>query len=135
MTQVVAIRDGHFGGKYRKTGDIFRVDDPKLLSKRWMAEEGSQKYDDFIRAHKIDGKVQKDAITGERIASGGIAEQLAVALEENRLLKARIVELEAEMELMTHKPKAKVSSPTPADEPSDETTDDDKPVRRRRRKE
>ena len=124
--KVIATRDG-FYGKLRAAGDQFEVTDPAHVSKKWMAEVGSKKYEDFIEAHERRGGQVKeiDKITGERLISGGVAEQLAIALEENRELKAQIAELQATINVLEdERGKSKTPPPTPA--PAEKTEDADK---------
>lgn len=126
--QVVATRDG-FYGKLRKAGDQFEVTDPQHVSKKWMAEVGSKKYEDFLDAHeKRGGQVKEiDKITGERLISGGVAEQLAIALEENRTLKQEIAELQATVTVLeSSSPKKKAPPPTPAEPEVTEDAKEDK---------
>lgn len=117
--QVVAIRDG-FYGKLRKAGDEFEVTDPKHVSAKWMAEVGTKRYEDFMNAHEKRGGQSKeiDKITGERMVSGGVAEQLAIALEDNRRLTAEVAELKATIEVMrseTGKAQTKVETVNPSE--------------------
>lgn len=138
---VVAVLAGHYGGRYRKPGETFEVTDPKHISKRWMAPQGSDKAKAFEKALTKRGG-DRDGITGERISSGGIAEQLAVSIEENRVLKGRVAELEAEVAELRDRagPPDEVTSATPAggdDAPDADAVDNDgteeKEPRRRRR--
>lgn len=111
--KVIALQDGHYGGQYRKKGAKFTVQNPaKELSKRWMAPADSQKAKDFERAL---GKREDDLdrVNGERVKAGGLSEQLAIALEENRALKGRVAELEKQID-ETSSPEP-VPAPTPAD--------------------
>jgi len=134
MHRVVAIRDGYYGGIVRRIGDVFHVANESELSKRWMAKEGTEKFADFVSAHNATGPDDsRDRITGERIRSGGVAEQLAVALEENRRMSAQIVELEAELAIYKQDAKpSKVESRTPAEPEDKAEAEAAKPVRRRR---
>lgn len=111
--EVIATREGFFG-TYRSIGERFTVPEGKM-SKRWMVPADSPEADKIDRAK---GEVDRDSITGERVASGGLSEQLAVALEENRDLKARVSELEAQLgngAEVQNEP-APVQGPTPAEE-------------------
>jgi hypothetical protein len=94
--QVVATRDGYYGGRVRHAGDAFEVAAREQFSDRWMVEVGTAKHTDFVNAHS-EHRPDRDKITGERISSGGVAEQLAVALEENRRLEGVVAELKAEL--------------------------------------
>lgn len=134
---VVALRDGMYpNGTMRKRGDKFKVTDEKHISKRWMARKGTPQYDDFMRALAQDDSATRDAINGERVSSGGIAEQLSIALEENRSLKAQVAELKAELELAreANPAPAKVETVTPAEKEEAIENEASKPVRRRRTK-
>lgn len=107
--EVVATRDGHFGGQYRRPGDRFHIPEDKI-SKRWMLRADDPKAKDFAQGMG-NKKVDRDQITGERVAAGGLAEQLTVTLEENRVLKQRIEELEARVD--TNPKKAEPVDNTP----------------------
>lgn len=119
--EVVATRDGHYDGRIRKAGDAFRLATKQAFSDRWMVEKGTKKYADFVAAHERGGQKinTRDAINGERLTSGGIAEQLAIALEENRKLKAEIAALKSGENIDEgdeyQEPKP-VEAPTPASE-------------------
>ena len=112
---VIAIRDGHYGGQYRKAGAKFNVTNPRHVSDKWMAPQDSKKAKDFEKALAKRGE-DRDGITGERVAAGGVPEQLAIALEENRVLQGRVAELEAMVdELRKAAPREEVQSQTPAE--------------------
>jgi len=134
VTKVVALRDGYYGGKIRKAGDHFNVDLDRHISAKWMAEEGSAKYRDFMRGIDAD-KNKRDDITGERLSAGGLAEQLSVTLEDNRRKDAYIAELEAELSILRSGgpvSREKVETITPAEEEKAAEGETSKPVRRRR---
>jgi len=130
MIEVVALRDGHFGGQYRRPGDRFVVPEGKM-SKRWMISADDPKAEQFPQGMG-DKTIDRDQITGERVAAGGLAEQLSVALEENRVLKQRIAELEAQVNTDPVKavpvdntpdvPDAEVSAPAGGDGPPRQRT-------------
>ncbi len=136
MIEVIATRTGYYGGVVRHAdGKPFTVEKKEHVSKRWMAEVGSAKAEDFMRALNREQPEKMDKITGERITSGGVAEQLAVALEENRKLAARIAELEAEKALLQEAvPPKKVETVTPAESEKAAAEETTKPVQRRRRR-
>lgn len=119
--EVIAIQDGHYGGQYRKKGARFTVKNPdKELSKRWMAPADSQKAKDFQKAL---GKREDDLdkVTGERVKSGGLSEQLAVTMDENRALKGRVAELEKQVDELT----SDVTTPVPPVTPAEQTGNDE----------
>lgn len=140
MHEVVATRDG-FYDKYRRTGEVFTVRQASELSDRWMAEVGTSKHRDFMEARGRDNSPKRDQITGERVRSGGVAEQLAIALEENRRLTNENADLQAQVNALVAKqdqalkPVEDVS--TPAAEPDDDGPEEvgaPKPARVRRRR-
>lgn len=133
VTEVVATRDGLYGGKVRKAGTKFNVDLDKHVSARWMAVKGTPKYNDFMRSIEADKDDARDKITGERLSAGGLAEQLSIALEEGRRHKQHIAELEAELALAREGVTAqKVEAITPAEEEAKAEDKGETPVRRRR---
>lgn len=111
---VVATAKGVYGGDVRTPGTAsgtFQLEDPKHFSKRWMAHMDENEAKAFH--DNVQRKREIDHLTGERIASGGVNEALAIALEENQKLKtsiaemrsdansgARVAELEAEVEAL-----------------------------------
>jgi hypothetical protein len=144
---VIATRDGHYGGKYRTAGDKFEVTDPKHVSSRWMAPQNSQKAKDFEKALDKRGQ-DRDSITGERVSAGGVPEQLAVALEENRKLTDQVAsqqqaidELTKQLQELKSGPVASVTPADPSEGASGEEEDavdstgtgEKKPQRRRRK--
>lgn len=140
MHKVVATRDG-FYDKYRRTGEVFTVRQASELSDRWMAEVGTDKHRDFMEARGRDNSPKRDQITGERVRSGGVAEQLAIALEENRRLTNENADLQSQVNALVAKqdqalkPVEDVSAP--ADEPDDDGPEEvgaPKPTRARRRR-
>lgn len=82
---VFAIRDG-FYDKYRRAGDKFTIRNSADFSKRWMVEADSEAGRMFQRRHEVQTNAARDAITGERLQSGGSAEEIAI-------LRAEIAEL------------------------------------------
>lgn len=99
MVDVIATRDGHDGRMYRKAGSRFSVPEDQI-SKRWMVPADSAKAKQFSKA--LENKdADRDRITGERVASGGLSEQLSVALAENTELKAQVTDLTAQVDKLT----------------------------------
>jgi hypothetical protein len=114
MIEVVATREG-YSGKVRKEGDKFTVPNKEAVSKRWMLERGTPEYDAFM----VDSLAQTgndDArIANERIASGGINEQLAIATTTIQQLTAKVAELEAENAVLKDQVTAPVVEPAAVD--------------------
>lgn len=140
---VIATRDGHYGGKYRRAGDKFDVTKAAHVSKRWMAPQDSQKAKEFERALSKQG-VERDQITGERVSAGGVPEQLAIALEENRKLTDQVTsqqqaidELTKQLEEFKSEPVAPATPAEPQDAAEGDEVDSDGntgPTQRRRRR-
>jgi hypothetical protein len=95
--EVVAMRTGYLQGEMIRPGDHFAIDETKV-SKRWMAKVGTEEYEQFMSHHAPGPKT--DAVSGERLASGGIAEELAMITAERNQLRTQVAELEAELRLI-----------------------------------
>lgn len=95
--QVIATREGYYGGHVRKVDLVpFTVQTKKHVSKRWMLEVGTPEYDAYVNKSKDEYANSEEAkLEAERLAVGGLQEELAVALSENKRLKRNVAELEA----------------------------------------
>lgn len=128
--EVVATRDGHYG-IYRWAGTKFRVR-KSMYSDVWMAPVDSERGRTALSGKNTR---ERDALTGERLASGGTAAQAEVLAEENRELKARLAKLEAAMAAAPERT-VKAEAPADADEKDNgaetEVTEPKPRVRRRR---
>lgn len=91
---VVATRNGHYGDMYRRPGDVFTVTKSRHLSKKWMLPADSSQAKKFLAGLSAREEA-RDSLTGERVASGGTEEQLAIEMEKNAALEERIARLEA----------------------------------------
>lgn len=90
---VYAIRDGFYEA-YRRPGDRFTIENPDVaFSKRWMVPADTAEGNAFIKRHNQQENAAKDAITGERLQSGGQAEELVLMRQQMAELKATINEL------------------------------------------
>lgn len=111
--RVVATREGYCG-KIRKVGEVFALPEGVALSSKWMLDVNTPEGQAFVAGTSGGGrKMERDKLTGERLAAGGIAEQLAVALEDGRRLRERVAELEAEITVLQAR-----QAPAPAVEPT-----------------
>ena len=135
MPNVVATRRGQYGGKMREPGDEFFVTLDQHLSDKWMAVDGTPKHASFIAAHAREPAAKRDAITGERLASGGIAEEMAILQGELAVARASLAELRAEMALMQERApdREPVGAPNPDTPPDSDVQENSKPQRIRRR--
>lgn len=135
MIQVVATRKGLYGGKIRLPHEAFEIADKAEMSARWMVEVGTREHTAFVGT-QAGVKAAEQRVAEERRAAGGIEESLAVTLEENRDLRMRISELEAENRVLRERAAAPgVKPPTPARADYVEegaTTPGDQPEPRRR---
>ncbi len=110
------------------------------MSDRWMLRTDTSEGKAFIKG--IQGEdtrtlSARDKLTGERIAAGGVAEELAIQLDENRVLRERVAELEAEIDVLRGRQKApepsKGPSPAQAEKTTEEVAAEQQPKRVRRR--
>lgn len=126
--RVVATREGYHG-RVRKPGEVFEVPEGSPLG-RWMLDATSAEGMAYIAGTRgVSQKNERDRLTGERLAAGGIAEQLAVALEEGRRLRERVAELEAELQVHRDRSLAAASSvKVEAPHPAQTGADEEKPV-------
>lgn len=134
---VVATRTGLYGS-YREVGDDFHLTDKTQFSSRWMLDLATPEGKKFLADARRTGEAKPPRQTdAERIASGGVQEALALAVEETRALKSKIAELEAELAVLRDRAApAPTKAPDPAEKDEDEDEDDEKrpaPVRVRRR--
>lgn len=135
--EVVAIRQGYRENRIVEVGEHFSIE-PQKVSKRWMAKVGTPEYEAFMRAHN-PAPLERDKITGEQIAAGGIAEELALVTAKANALESQVAELTAENALMRTQLADLQGSPTPAPTPAkkkaetDETAGEEDTTRVRRR--
>lgn len=125
--EVYATRDG-FYDSYRKHGDKFVIRDPdKAFSKRWMVPVDTKEGRAFIERHKRQENAAQDAITGERLQSGGEAEQIKIMMDQINELKTQLAEQpgvkEPETGKTTKPRKSRAAEPVP--ENTDEGPDDE----------
>lgn len=97
--RVIATREGTYGGNgaaptMRTSGEQFEIDQPEHFSRRWMVLANSPEAAEYSR--KAAAADELDTLTGERLATGATGEQLALALDEIKKLKAQIKALNAE---------------------------------------
>jgi hypothetical protein len=91
--EVHATRDG-FYGEYRRAGATFTIKNPaKSFSKRWMVEADTASGAEYARRHAAQTNAARDAITGERLQSGGQAEEILV-------LQRQLAELAAHLQTL-----------------------------------
>ena len=143
--QVIATREGYYGGHVRKVDLVpFAVQTKKHISKRWMLEVGTPEYDAYVNKTSRDYANSDEAkIEAERLAVGGLQEELAVALSENKRLTRNVAELEEQVRVLKDRdaviqePVEDASIPqnddAPAAEP-EEVEEETAPTRKRRRK-
>ena len=135
MPNVIATRRGQYDGKIREPGDTFFVVLDQHLSDKWMAVEGTPKHAAFVSASAREPASKRDAITGERLASGGIAEEFAILQGELAVAHAALAELRAEISLMQEQApdREPVGAPNPDTPPDSDVQENSKPQRVRRR--
>lgn len=131
MVEVVALRRGYINGRTIEPGDIFEIERGKM-SKRWMAEKGTDGFKSFL-SHHDKGAPKTDAVTGERLASGGIAEELAVVTGERNRLRAEVAEVKAELELLRSE-RSMPKQPTQSKAEDEAETVESEPATRVRRR-
>lgn len=132
--EVVATRRGYINGVVVEAGHHFEVATPEKVSKRWMAEVGTDKYNAFMRGHGTTRQDTNDGITGERLAVGGIAEELALVTAELSRIWAENEELKAENQLLrARQDTEKADTPNPAEPDDEDAPQTEAPQRVRRR--
>lgn len=139
--KVVATREGYYGGRVRKVGEVFDLVAKTEMSERWMLDVTTREGKAFVSG--IDGEKAttknihgRDTLNGERIAAGGVAEQLAIALEEKRTLQQEVAELRAQLKAVKAEkvaPRKPNPSPTPAVVEKEDQQVPSAPTRVRRR--
>lgn len=139
MTTVIALRRGVIGGKIVEPNTVFDID-PKKVSKRWMAKKGTPEYKAAVASAQEGAKDGIDHLTGERVAAGGMPEQIAVLQEERNRLSQKVADLEARLaDLLDDRVKDTPEKVEPVDagteandaQPADEETEQ-APVSKRR---
>lgn len=141
---VYAIRDGFYDA-YRKPGDAFTIRNPEQsFSDRWMVLADTAEGRAFIKRHTSQTDAAIDAITGERIQSGGDAEHIAILMRQMAELKAdlaaatgntlaaKAAAARSPAEPEKVKEAEKVEEPEAAEEPEEPADKPTAPPRRRR---
>lgn len=137
--QVFATRDGWYDGYKKPDGVPFTIRDPNTsFAKTWMVPVDDEAGKAFVSRLVKQRKASNDAITGERLQSGGAAEQLSQVMRELAETKAEMAALKAaasapQAEAKAPKPAAaeQAVEQAPADDGANDTTED-QPARRRR---